>query len=623
MRIAACFRSLGCRLVPPLLWLGVLNEAPAGDPIKVAEMGQSACVAAAADGSFMVAWADLSAAPDPRPTPVIYVQGFDNLGRALGEPRRVNEEDGFWFDTPETLDIASDGAGRYVVVWERQIELYGRVLGPAGDPLGDEFQITIDSYFPAFPSVEMNPSGEIAACWVGTPRDDGFNGVRLAKFDSDGTPIGAEIAVDGRITDDGILDMALTPSGQMVVSWVDFDGALRELKTRFYATDGTPGREDTLASLMVASGSETDFYGTSIDAGRDGSVAVSWGHIERTTQGNVRTIHLRWLGASGPFGPELIPEIGASFPSPDLAVAVLGQAVVAWDESNPTRQTYLKEIHRGGGDGVPFGAGTFQSDPDIEYDGLGRMVAAWTDHPHEPADIYVRQMPTNFRGTGPGAVRDEASTIAGSEVVIAVTLNDTDTSSGPLEAVSATDPPNGRTELRAPDAIAYIPDPGFSGTDRFSYTVRDAAGLVDSAEVVVRVTDGLDFDVWRTATFGVTNALPAAATSDPNGNGTDNLQSYAFGRDPLRLGEPPVQVGIERPAGGATLIYERPVGLSDLDYEVEVATALGAWRQVVVGEDYTESVEPAGDGMETVTVVVELEGKTAWFARVRSRLVDP
>lgn len=70
-----------------------------------------------------------------------------------------------------------------------------------------------------------------------------------------------------------------------------------------------------------------------------------------------------------------------------------------------------------------------------------------------------------------------------------VLANDVASSSGPLTIVSASATTNGGTVLVSPDRLSlrYTPRRGFIGNDSFTYTVRDPAGVTDTARVSVTV----------------------------------------------------------------------------------------------------------------------------------------
>ncbi|MEU8815898.1 Ig-like domain-containing protein [Actinoplanes sp. NPDC048796] len=85
----------------------------------------------------------------------------------------------------------------------------------------------------------------------------------------------------------------------------------------------------------------------------------------------------------------------------------------------------------------------------------------------------------------PTAVADTATTASGQVVDIAVTANDTDPGSA-LTLVSAGMPAHG-TATVAGGKIRYTPAAGYTGTDTFTYVIRDAAGSTATGTVTVAV----------------------------------------------------------------------------------------------------------------------------------------
>ena len=59
---------------------------------------------------------------------------------------------------------------------------------------------------------------------------------------------------------------------------------------------------------------------------------------------------------------------------------------------------------------------------------------------------------------------------------------DSDPEGEPMEVLSVTQPPNGTSVLNGDQTITYTPDPGFFGTDSFTYTIRDNATCTFTAE---------------------------------------------------------------------------------------------------------------------------------------------
>ena len=85
----------------------------------------------------------------------------------------------------------------------------------------------------------------------------------------------------------------------------------------------------------------------------------------------------------------------------------------------------------------------------------------------------------------PTAADDADDADAGETVVVPVLANDT--GSG-LRVTAVADPPGGAASITdGGQTVTYRPDPGFSGTDSFTYTVADDAGRTATATVRVTV----------------------------------------------------------------------------------------------------------------------------------------
>ncbi len=135
----------------------------------------------------------------------------------------------------------------------------------------------------------------------------------------------------------------------------------------------------------------------------------------------------------------------------------------------------------------------------------------------------------------PVAANDTAATPAGTAVVINILSNDTD-SDGTLNPLSVTlsAATSGTTSVNTlTGAVTYVPTAAFTGTDGFTYTVRDNAGaLSNTATVTVTVTA---LPAANTAPVAVDDAagtagVPVAITilaNDTDADGTLNPASVA------------------------------------------------------------------------------------------------
>jgi hypothetical protein len=160
----------------------------------------------------------------------------------------------------------------------------------------------------------------------------------------------------------------------------------------------------------------------------------------------------------------------------------------------------------------------------------------------------------------PQAVRDVVTTSYGRPVTIDVLSNDSDPDGDPLSIVGVTQPPNGSVTVNG-TTVTYTPNPGFSGVDRFTYTVSDGHGGTSTAIVTITVTlqtpppNRPPVAVDDTAT----TAFAQSATIDVLANDTDP------DRDPL------VITGVTPPANGTATVagnavtYTPAAGFSGTD----------------------------------------------------------
>ena len=99
------------------------------------------------------------------------------------------------------------------------------------------------------------------------------------------------------------------------------------------------------------------------------------------------------------------------------------------------------------------------------------------------ATVQVTVTPVNDR---PEAVDDEAETLEDVPAVVDVLANDTDGDGDPLEIVSVGSAGHGATSI-AGRGVRYAPALNWYGTDRFTYTIADPAGLTSTATVTMTV----------------------------------------------------------------------------------------------------------------------------------------
>ncbi len=87
----------------------------------------------------------------------------------------------------------------------------------------------------------------------------------------------------------------------------------------------------------------------------------------------------------------------------------------------------------------------------------------------------------------PVARGDSATTNEDTAIVIDVLANDGDLDGDPLSVVSVSQGSHGSVTVNADGTLTYIPEPNFSGTDSFSYTISDGQGGSSTATTEVSV----------------------------------------------------------------------------------------------------------------------------------------
>jgi VCBS repeat-containing protein len=130
--------------------------------------------------------------------------------------------------------------------------------------------------------------------------------------------------------------------------------------------------------------------------------------------------------------------------------------------------------------------GSFRYTPAANFSGTDSFTYFVSDGWANSADQTVT-ITVTAANDPPAASDDTAATAAHVPVLVAVLGNDTDADGDTLSVGSATPGANGSTAVQADGRILYTPNPGFTGTDSFSYVVDDGHGGTNTAAVTVSV----------------------------------------------------------------------------------------------------------------------------------------
>jgi hypothetical protein len=315
---------------------------------------------------------------------------------------------------------------------------------------------------------------------------------------------------------------------------------------------------NTLVPIQVSGGQPT-VRATLADFNGDGKLDL----LVPTQNSSNGTFSLTdYLGTgNGTFTPGPVIYSGAGAPDTQILVGDLNgdgkQDIITYSTSpKPTATVYLGDGHGGFQQAStldismgqnPFGNYILPSDValgDFNGDGKLDLAVAYYDfyaapsvvriyagdgagHFAAPQSVTVGANPFTLVGIprapfldagtfavtdhGPVANDDTATVAPGSSVSIPVLANDSDPDHAPLTITQVGTPGHGVAHLNPADqTIIYTPAPGFTGTDTFTYTIADPAGVEATATVRVAVHSLTPAAVTATSGGGQSATVTAA-----------------------------------------------------------------------------------------------------------------
>lgn len=207
-------------------------------------------VAAATDGTFLVAWLSEEPGPDPNDPSGYWVRSqlFDATGAPSGSEQYVNTLDAAIGGGAVRVDVAALRDGGFVVVWrsavggtDTGISIQARLISAAGVPTGSPFQVNV-----------VEPGSQEHCAVVGLA-DGGFAvvwtvpGVAIRKFAANGLPVTTQLDVNLSTTG-FFADVASAPNGRVAVVWQEggsvilgrlYDSSLNALGAEFAVSAGS------------------------------------------------------------------------------------------------------------------------------------------------------------------------------------------------------------------------------------------------------------------------------------------------------------------------------------------------------------------------------------------------
>ena len=252
--------------------------ATAGAEFRVnaatADDQQAPSVAAAPDGTFVVAWQNFGAQTGDDE---IFSRVFTAAAAPVAAAKRVNAAT----DGDQTLPVAAAASdGTFVIAWQTydasgfDAGVSARRVDGTAQPLGGEIAVNATTDGDQIvPSIAMDDAGAgFVVAWASLGQDDTADptsfGVIARAFDASGAPLGGETIVNETTSDDQEQPaVAALGAGGFAVAWQSFgqEGALDAgIWARRYSSsggtcgdftgDGTLSASDALGALNTAVG---------------------------------------------------------------------------------------------------------------------------------------------------------------------------------------------------------------------------------------------------------------------------------------------------------------------------------------------------------------------------------
>lgn len=227
-------------------------------------------------------------------------------------------------------DVAVDNAGDTVFAWLRQVSSVrylaeARTMSPTG-VLGPVKDLTTPGWSAETgPLVAIGSTGTAVINWVENNLTSGQPFEDMARTLSPGGVLGPPAQIYVRPAGYWYPDVAVTPSGSAVFTWVDENGQTR---ARTMSPAGTLGPAQTISQHPLDQTTTTDQPQAAIDP--HGNAVFIWNNYNSTT--GVNQIQARRLSASQALGPlKVVASVGTGQGwFPQVAVSANGTATLAW-----------------------------------------------------------------------------------------------------------------------------------------------------------------------------------------------------------------------------------------------------------------------------------------------------
>jgi len=268
------------------------------------------------------------------------------------------------------------------------------------------------------------------------------------------------------------------------------------------ANDAGTTTEDTAVTISVLA-NDSDLDGdslsvTAVTQGAKGSVTFNAGSVTYTPNANANGsdsfTYTIGDGNGGTATATVSITISAVNDNPvaandagttneDTAVTI---SVLANDSDLDGDALSVTAVTQGAKGSVTFNAGSVTYTPNANANGGDSFTYTIGDGNGGTATATV-SITISAVNDAPDAVNDAAATNEDTAVILSILANDVDVDGEAVILTGVTQGTRGSVAQNANGTVTYTPNPNTFGLDSFTYTVRDAAGLTDSAAVTVNV----------------------------------------------------------------------------------------------------------------------------------------
>lgn len=377
-------------------------------------------IARAPSGNFVIAWEDQRGSSQD-----IYARRYDSSGAPLGSNFKVNDDAGLAGQIHPA--VAMDNSGSFIIAWSddrnQKDEIYAQRYDPLGTPLGHNFRVndTTGGGYKYYPAVAFGGCGNFVITWKDIYRSGShYSDVYAQRYDSAGTPLGANFKVNDEPEDDWQFEPAVTwdCAGNFIITWEDDRNDYGDIYAQRYDSSGAP-----LGSNFRVNddpGTAAQWFPT-IAADGSGHFVIAW----QDYRGDKWDVYVQRYDTSGTAlgvnfkvnedSVESESPFTGKWRFPAIAAEASGNFAVAWQgEVNGNWNIYAQRCDSSGSVvGSNFKVNDDAGSPSCQYfspalamDTWGNFVITWTDcrnHSLYP-DIYAQRyqssgtpLDTNFQ----------------------------------------------------------------------------------------------------------------------------------------------------------------------------------------------------------------------------------